>query len=158
MSKSNFERMMDLIDATFDVKNDPNQLDVDFEIIENLEKIHVATVTELDHGNGPEAWILIIPSNQDLINLFIEKKISEKELYERIPKDGKFDSLYLCSALVLEENRRKGIAMNLSINAIREFEKNYPIKNLFVWTFTKEGEIVSKKIAIQCNLPLFERK
>lgn len=110
MSKSNFERMLQLADEVFAVKNDPDQLDVNQDVLERLKRIHPATVSEYNDGNGPVAWVLLFPTTLDLMRQFLDSTISEKELFARTPLDIKYEALYLCSALVLEEYRRKGIA------------------------------------------------
>ena len=157
MSKSNFERMLQLVDEVFAVKNDPNQLDVNPEILERLMKIHPATVSEYDDGNGLVAWILLIPTTLDLMNQFLENKISEKELFDKTSLDIKYEALYLCSALVLEEYRRKGIAKRLTLHAIENIRKDHPLKALFVWSFTKEGDLGAETIAHLTSLPLYKR-
>lgn len=157
MSKSNFERLLQLADEVFAVKNDPNQLDANPEILERLMKIHPGTVSEYDVGNGPVAWILLIPTTLDLMNQFLENKISEKELFDKTSLDIKYEALYLCSALVLEEYRRKGIAKRLTLQAIENIRKDHPLKALFVWSFTKEGDLGAETIAHLTSLPLYKR-
>ena len=157
MPLSNFERLIQLADEVFSVKNDPKQLNVDQEVIERLHKIHPATVSEFNEGNGPVAWVLVIPTTLDLMNRFLENKISEKELFELTPLNASYDALYLCSALVLEESRRKGITKQLALKAIDDISKNHPLKAIFVWAFTKEGDLASEAIARLTGLPLFKR-
>lgn len=69
----------------------------------------------------------------------------------------KYDSIYLCSALVLEEYRRKGIIRQMALKAIEEIQKDHPVKSLFIWAFTKEGEMAAEKIAQLTSLPLYRR-
>lgn len=157
MALSNFERLIQLADEVFAVKTDPNQLDVDQDVIAKLRKMHPATLSEYDDGNGPVAWILVIPTTTDLMNRFLEHDISEKELFELTPTDVVCDSLYLCSALVLEEYRRQGIAMKLTVEAIESIRKIHPLKALFIWAFSKEGDLSSEKIARITSLPLYKR-
>jgi GNAT superfamily N-acetyltransferase len=157
MSKSNFERMLQLADEVFAVKNDPDQLDVNQEVLERLMRIHPATVSEYDDGNGPVAWVLLFPTTLDLMHQFLDSKISEKELFDRTPLDIKYEALYLCSALVLEEYRRKGIAKRLTLEAIENIRKEHPLKALFVWTFSKEGDIGAEALARYTSLPLYKR-
>jgi GNAT superfamily N-acetyltransferase len=157
MSKSNFERMLQLADEVFAVKNDPDQLDVNQDVLERLRKIHLATVSEYDDGNGPVAWILLFPTTLDLMQQFLEATISEKELFDRTPLDIKNEALYLCSALVLEEYRRKGIAKRLTLQAIENIRKDHPLKALFVWTFSREGQLGAEAIASYTSLPLHKR-
>ncbi|MDP2889185.1 MAG: hypothetical protein Q8P34_09525 [Bacteroidota bacterium] len=82
MAISNFERLILLADEVFAVKSDPTQLDVNQKVLERLHKIHPATVSEYDDGNGPVAWVLLIPTTIDLMNRFLKSEISEKELFE----------------------------------------------------------------------------
>lgn len=154
MALSNFERMIQLADEVFAVKNDPSQLDVNQQVIERLQKIHSATVSEQVDGNGPVAWVLLIPTTLDLMNRFLKSEISEKELFDLTPLDTTYETLYLCSALVLEEYRRKGITKQLVINAIENILRDHPLKALFVWAFSKEGDMASETIARLASLPL----
>ncbi len=149
--------MIQLADEVFATKSDPNQLDINEEVLDHLRKIHPATVSEYDDGNGPVAWILLIPTTTELMNQFIEGTISEKELYEVTPLNTKYDALYLCSAMVLEEYRRKGIAKQLTLKAVEAIRKNHPIKSLFVWTFSNEGLIGAAALARETSLPLRQR-
>ncbi len=158
MALSNFERMIQLAEEAFAVKNDPDQLDVNQDVIEHLKKIHPSSVSEYDDGKGPAAWILLIPTTTDLMNKFLEGKISEKELYRLTPLDVKYDALYLCSAMVLQEYRRKGIAKKLVLKAIEEIRKTHPIKSLFLWPFSKEGELASEAAGRAIGLPLYKRR
>jgi GNAT superfamily N-acetyltransferase len=157
MSENNFERMINLADEVFAVKNDPNQLDVNEKVIERLQKIHPSTVSEYNEGAGPVAWVLIIPTTYELMLRFIENEISEKELFEMTPLNISYNAIYLCSALVLEEYRRKGIAKKLFLDALEKIRKEHPVKYLFSWPFTKEGDSGSDKIAELTSLPLYKR-
>jgi hypothetical protein len=157
MAAGNMERLIELIDEVFSVRSDPDQLDVDEKVIERLKKIHPATVSEYDDGTGPSVWILMIPTTGDLMNRFLEKKISEKELYQLTPLHTKYEALYLCSAIALPEYRGRGIAKNLTIRAIESIQKDHPVKTLFVWPFTKQGDMLAEKLALSVGLPLKKR-
>lgn len=157
MSLTNLERMMKLAEEVFDVRNDPEQLSINPEIMERLKKLHPATISEYNEGEGPIAWVLVIPTTTDLMNQFLMGDINEKELFEMTSPEAQFDSLYLCSALVLEEYRRKGITKQLCSTAIEKIRKDYPLKSLFVWSFSKEGEISAESIAHSVGLPLHKR-
>lgn len=61
MSLTNFERMLQLADEIFDTKSDPEQLDVNEDVLNRLKQLHPASVTEKANENGPIAWILLIP-------------------------------------------------------------------------------------------------
>ena len=157
MTLTNFERLIQLADNVFAVKNDPDQLDVNQEVLDRLRQIHPSTVSQYDDGNGPVAWILLFPTTLDLMNLFLENNISEKEMFCLTPLDSKYETVYLCSALVLEEYRRKGITRQLALKAIENIRKDHPIGALFVWAFSSEGDLVAGKIAELTGMPLFKR-
>ena len=149
--------MIQLANKVFVTKSDPNQLDINEDVLDHLRKIHPATVSEYDDGLGPVAWILLIPTTVELMNQFIKGIISEKELYELTPLGTKYEAVYLCSAMVLEEYRRKGIAKQLTLAALESIRKDHPIKSLFVWTFSKEGLLGAEALARLTFLPLQSR-
>jgi ribosomal protein S18 acetylase RimI-like enzyme len=155
---NNLERLIHLAEKTFAVKNDPSQLDVNQEVLLKLQKIHPSTVSEYSDDNGPVAWLLLIPTTSALMDQFISGIITEKELFELTPPDQRYDTIYLCSALVLEEYRRKGITKKLALKAIEEIRKDYPIKSLFIWPFTEEGNIAADVIAKETGLPLYKKE
>lgn len=157
MTASNFERLIRLADATFAVRNDPSQLNVNEEIMARLRKIHPRTISEYSNENGPVAWVLLIPTTLRLMHRFLKEEISEKDLFNLTPENAEYDALYLCSALVLEEYRRKGIVRNLVMEAISEIRKDHPLQALFVWPFTREGELTAEAIARSASLPLYKR-
>jgi hypothetical protein len=157
MAKNNFEQMMEIIDEIFEVKNDPGQLDVDENVIEKLKQLHPSSLSEYNEGNGPIAWVLMIPTITSLMNDFLTDKISEKELFEKTPLHIQYDALYLCSATTLKEYRGKGITTRLALDAIENIRKTNPIKTLFVWPFTKQGNNLAEKLAQNAGLPLKEK-
>jgi hypothetical protein len=88
---------------------------------------------------------------------FIDRKISERELYELTPLNKKYEAIYLCSALLLEEFRGKGIAQGLAVKAIESIKIDHSIKALFFWAFSKEGEKLAEKVSGLIGLPLYKR-
>ena len=157
MALSNYERMIQLSEEVFSSRTDPDQLNVNENVMDHLQLIHPDTISEYDDGNGPICWILCIPTTLDLMNQFINKKISERELYELTPLNTKYEAIYLCSALLLEEFRGKGIAQTLGVRAIENIKIDHSIKALFFWSFSKEGEKLAEKVSELMNLPLFKR-
>ena len=87
-----------------------------------------------------------------------KKKISEKELFDLTPIDASYDAIYLCSAMVLAEYRRQGIAKKLTIDAVSRIQADHPVKNLFVWAFSDAGNAAAKALSEFTGLPLFNRE
>ncbi|MBV5313382.1 MAG: GNAT family N-acetyltransferase [Prolixibacteraceae bacterium] len=158
MTLGNYQRLIKLADEVFAVKSDPSQLDVDQDVLIRLKKIHPATISEYNEGNGPCAWVLLIPTTLGLMNRFLANEISEKELYELTPLKAKYDAIYLCSALVLDEYRRKGITKQLALKAIEKMRKKHPLRAAFVWAFSPEGDKAAEMIAQLAGLPLYKRE
>lgn len=156
--KSNYERLIALADEVFAVRKDPEQLDVNEEVMEKLHSIHPATLSDKDLGEGPILWILLIPTTTSIMNQFLNHEINEKQLYELTEPGQSYEAIYLCSALVLEEYRNKGYAKEVTLHAINEIQKDHSIKALFYWPFTDGGEAAAKSIANSIGLPLYERK
>jgi len=157
MSLSNYEQLLKLADEVFAVKSDPSQLDINPKVRQKLLQIHPATMSEYIDGDGPVAWLLVIPTTFELMSRFLTKEISEKELFELTPLNAQYDAIYLCSALVLEEYRRKGIVRNLACSAIENIRKTHPLKAAFVWAFSPEGDQTAKNIAQFVGLPLYKK-
>jgi GNAT superfamily N-acetyltransferase len=149
--------MLRLADEVFAVRTDPNQLDVNDEVLERLYHLHPATLNELDDGNGPVAWVLVIPTSYEIMNRFLSHEITEKQLLDETESGSLIDVVYLCSALVLDEYRRQGIAKQLCIEAIEKIREEHPLKALFAWTFTKEGGQLAETVSKEVKLPLFKR-
>jgi len=150
----NFNRMLTLIDEVFDTRSDPDQLQVNEQVLKKLEKIHPACLSEHADENGPLIWVLIIPTTQIVMDNFLSGKISEKDIVAKTEPGEKYTCIYLCSVTTLPEYRGKGNSKKLCLNAIQAIRKDNPIETLFVWPFTKEGEQLAQSLAKECKLPL----
>ena len=156
--KPNFQRMLTLIDEVFATRNDPGQIQVNQKQLKKLQNIHPATLSEQENEGGPIIWILIIPTTKDIMNDFLQHRISEKELLEKTKVGDSYDSIYLCSATTLPEYRGKGETKKLCLTAIRSVCNTHPIKTLFVWPFTNEGEQLATQVAKECGMELLKIK
>ena len=150
--------MMKIIDEVFAVRNDPEQLQVNQQVLEKLEQIHPASLSEYNEGSGPAVWVLVIPATAELMFCFVEGKISEQQLFDMTKPGMKYDALYLCSATALQEYRGKGHTRRLCCEAIESIRAAHPLKTLFVWAFTPEGSALAESIARKTKLPLLKRK
>ena len=157
MGKENFERMVKLAEEFFQTKNDPMQISVDEKTRAILKRIHPSTMAEYGNKKGPIAWTLVIPTTLLLMQEFVSKAIHERDLLERTPLNSQYEAVYLCSALVLPEYRGKGLATGLVSKSIRSILEQHPIKYLFYWAFSKEGEKLAQSVAKEFGLPLLLR-
>lgn len=158
MATDNFSRMIQLATEFFDVKNDPSQLDINEKVIERLHRIHYSTMGEMRDENGPIAWTIVFPATREAMQQFLDGTITETELLELSEQHKNYETIYLCSALVLPEHRRKGLAQQLVCDSIRAIKNEYPITTLFYWAFSNEGDALSQAIANEVHLPIFVRR
>ena len=71
MKSVNLGRMIRLAGEVFSARTDPDQLDVDEAVIERLQSLHPATLSEHVEGDGPVVWILLIPTTRETMDLFL---------------------------------------------------------------------------------------
>jgi GNAT superfamily N-acetyltransferase len=155
--QENLVRMIRLANEVFGMKQDPTQISVNTNVIARLRKIHPSTMAEKNTKKGPVAWILVFPTTEDLMVQFIKRQINERDLLKKTPLSVEYDAIYLCSALVLPEYRRKGLAKRLMCKAIKSIQNQHSIKFLFYWAFSIPGKRLAVSIAKECNLPLYKR-
>jgi hypothetical protein len=157
MSQPNYERMMKLIDEVFATRQDQGQLQVTSAQQKKLARIHSATLSEYTNEDGPLIWVLMIPTTEEVMQDFIDSKISEKELLDLTPDNGPYTAIYLCSVTTLPEMRGKGKTKELCLQAINAICKDHPIKSLFVWPFTREGNKLAETLSGKTGLSLLQR-
>lgn len=150
--------MMQLIDDTFEMRNDPGQLEVNEEQREKLAALHPATLSELANADGPLIWVLLVPTTQALMSSFLAGTLSEKELLEQTPLAASYDCLYLCSVSTLPEVRGKGQTKALCLKAIRSITAEHPIQTLCVWPFSQEGLGLAKSLANTLGMELLVKE
>jgi ribosomal protein S18 acetylase RimI-like enzyme len=156
-TQENLARMIRLANEVFGMKQDPTQISVNGKVMARLRKIHASAMIEKRTKNGPIAWILIFPTTNNLMKQFIKRQINERDLLKKTPLGVKYDAMYLCSALVLPEYRRKGLAKRLMCKAIKSIQKQNPIKSLFYWGFSAEGKKLAVSVAKSLSLPLCKK-
>ena len=150
----NYARMMEVINTVFRYEEDEDQLQVDDAMMERLARLHPRTMNELKDDDGPIVWVLVIPTTKDVMTDFLEGRIKENALVDRTPETGPYTCIYLCSASVLPEHRRQGLARKLVLEAIEAMRADNPIDTLFYWPLTAEGEMLAQSVSQQTGLPL----
>lgn len=154
--QKNLVRMLEMVHSFFDMKNDPDQLQVSQQVQERLQQLHHACLTEVANEDGPILWLLMFPTTSALMDSFLKNEINEQQLFDQTELGRTdFDVIYLCSASVLPEFRNKGLATEKSIDGIEAMKKSFPIEKLCVWPFSADGERLSKGIADKLEMPLF---
>ncbi len=154
----NFQRMMQLVTEFFDTADDATQISVSEAERKKLGAIDPAVFNEMSNEEGPYVWILLFPTTRELMNRFLEEKITEKQLLEQTPVGVPYQCVYLCSASVLPEFRGKGLAKQATEAAIRSIQTRHSLEALFVWSFSEGGEKLAERVSADLELPLFRRQ
>lgn len=158
MPGDRLQRMIELAETFFKTKNDPAQLSITPEVMERLRRLHPRSMTEMADEQGPYVWIIVIPTTDGVMEDFIAGRIDERELLERTPPDISYEALYLCSALVLPEFRGRGLARRAVGEAIAQIRTTHPLRTLFYWAFSTEGERLAAAVARETGLPVRKRE
>lgn len=153
----NYQKMFAIIDEVFATRNDPSQLQVDENVMKKLAAIHPATMGEVADEKGPLIWVLLIPTSRQVMNEFINGKISEREILEKTQPGEGYECIYLCSVSTLKEMRGKGETKKLCLNQINAICKDHPVKNLYVWAFSEAGEKLAECLSTETGLELKKR-
>lgn len=105
-------------------------------------------------------FTIVLPSSEEDMYDFINEKITEKELFYRILETDRenFSCLYLCSAVIAENYRRRGLAKKSLMKQIEKFSNIYDIKYIYSWAFSDAGKKICNNISEEINIPLIERE
>ena len=145
-----------LAEKYFKMEHDPDQIPASIENVRWINKHIPECVNVMKNYQEIIGFTFIIPATRKLMNEFISGKISENSMFEEVKKSvnyRNFETIYLCSAFVKPEYRRKGLALEgfvKSIEILMEKRNIRPI--LFYWEYTPEGGRMCKSIADKLNL------
>ena len=157
------ERLTRIHPATMGEKNDENGpvawtivIPASWEVMEQfLEgKINEKGLLELSE----QTKNFLVPKLSLGTSLFRNAKLSfSSSVFPTRTLGTRYETIYLCSAMVLAEHRRKGLAKELLCNSIRAIQKDYRITALFYWGFSDEGNRLSQAVAREVGLQVLER-
>lgn len=149
------EQKMDLIaESVFGTFRDPNQIPVTKESGRKLDKLTPHWIKyELDEKGNPISWVVVLPTQLNLMKKFLKNEISEKQLLDLTKPQKTYKAIYLCVAITVPEYRRKGLATKLlkeALNLIPHVENVV----LFSWPYSKEGGAVIKKLETELGVKI----
>ena len=149
LSSAQVQKILEIAEGFYGTSTDPEQIPINKESFDKLMSLHQETIklkTGID-GN-PLSWVVVIPTNKEIMNLFLEGKITEKELFDRAVVEKSFETLYLCSVFTVTKHRNKGLATELLLDSIKEFASDDSVQ-LYAWIYSKEGESLVNQLKKQ---------
>ncbi len=149
----------EMAEKYFGTEKDPSQMPTD----ENASKWLLENIPDcvnvIKDNEELIGFTFIIPCNEDIMNQFLSKKINEAQLYEEVKKQKahkNFTAIYLCSAFIKPEYRRKGLAAKAVMKSIKKITKKIP--TLFFEAYSEEGKKTADAMAKKLKIKILERK
>ncbi len=111
--------------------------------IQNLE---INNIVCFKDNEKPIAWSIVLPTSRGSKTKFLNREITENQLFEDSINNQSFESLYIFAAIVLPNYRKRGFAKELARYQINYFKSTYKITDYFAWIFSPEGEKLIKSL------------
>ena len=145
MEEKNLDKILDMAEDFFKTESDSKQILIGKESFYKLQRLHPKTVVcKLENGELI-SWVVILPTQVELMEKFLNDEINERELLDMTEVQEKYEALYLCAAFTVHKYRRKGYALQMFKEAIDAISKTENVK-LFTWLFSEEGGKIIEKL------------
>lgn len=93
----------------------------------------------------------VLPCSKKLMRQFLNGKITERQLFYCIREEityQNFETIYLCSALLLPEHRGQGLAAQSMADQVKKISSMRKGKTeIFAWPQTLEGKKMAQNVA-----------
>ncbi len=150
MDEKVLDKMLNIAERFFGTASDPNQMPITRESFYKLQQLHPKTVVyRLDNGE-PISWVVVLPTQTELMEKFLKREINERELLDLTKSQDEYEALYLCAAFTIPEYRRKGYAVEMFKEAIKDIPHTKDVK-LFAWPFSQEGKALAEKLSARLD-------
>jgi transcriptional regulator with XRE-family HTH domain len=160
LSKGDFEKVAELAEEFFQTAKNYEQMPSE-EITYEFIKKFAGSLNVIKDNKKVIGHTFILPCDKKSMTDFIEKRITEKQLFYRIRDKisaNDYSALYLVSAQLIPEYQRKGLAVKSFVMQIKAYQKLIKRPVLFFWPLSKEGLSLAKKAADITGLELKQRK
>lgn len=157
-SKEDVEIISQMAENYFKMREDPTQIKAAKETKEWIYTKFPESLNIIKNKDRIIGFTWVLPCSKELMNQFLEKKLNEFELFERIKqrtRKEKIESIYLCSSIIEKDFQNRGLATKGFVKSIKLITKNkHSNITLFYWPFSKEGKALAEKVAKLTNFEL----
>lgn len=156
MDEKSFNKIDEISEQFFGTKNDPEQIPLNKESGDKLQKLHQKALLYEIENDEPVGWAVVVPTSNELAEKFLKGEISERNLLDMTEPAERYEAFYLCAAFILPEYRRKGLAVKLlkeQIDSIPHIEN----PTLFAWIYSQEGERLADKLEQELGMKIHRR-
>jgi len=150
-------KILELAEETFNTGDDPDQAPVSRASMDKLTALHPKSISYRLDGDKPIGFTTILPTTKDLMRRFLDGEINEKELFNLSQKQDKYSALYLMSAVVKPEHRKRGLAFEMALEGLDSIGVSLDT-DLFCWPFTDEGRALADRVAKHFGLAMHHRE
>jgi hypothetical protein len=145
MDEKILDKMLNIAEKFFVTESDPNQMPITKESFYKLQRLHPKTVVYRLENGEPISWVIVLPTQTELMEKFLKGKINERELLDMTKPQEKYEALYLCAAFTVPEHRRRGYILQMIQEAIDAIPHTEDVK-LFAWIFSDEGRKIVERL------------
>lgn len=145
MDEKILDKMLNIAEQFFGTQSDPNQMPITKESFYKLQRLHPKTVVYRLKNEEPISWIVVVPTQIDLMNKFLQGEINERALLDLTKPQVEYEALYLCAAFTIPEHRRNGYVVEMFKEVIADIPHKQEVK-LFAWPFSEEGRKLIEKL------------
>jgi hypothetical protein len=145
MNEILLDKIIKITEEFFGSEQHPDYIPVNKESCQKLDNINPNWLTYKLVDGEPVSWVVILPTQPELMKKFISGEITEKELMNETKSEKEFQTLYLCSAFTVSAYRRQGYITELFKTGIEKIPHT-PQASLFAWPVTSEGGKLVEKL------------
>lgn len=154
MDKKILDKMLNIAEQFFGSADDSDQMPITEESFYKLQKLHPKTVIYKLENGEPVSWVVVLPTQVDLMDRFLKGEINERELLDLSKPQEIYEALYFCVAFTVPRHRRKGHALEMFKEAIESIPHTENVK-LFAWLFSKEGGHLIRKLGLDLGKKIY---
>ena len=128
------------LEGYFHTEEDSEQVPISLESHKYLLAVRPSSLATSFSDDGTlVASVVTIPTTKEITDLFMSGEITEKELFDRTEPRGNSEALYLMSAFVAPDYRRRGLGIQLTKELISKIDSDAKL-TLFAWPTSEEGK------------------
>lgn len=140
------QKTMTIAELIFGTQNDPSQIPIVPASAEKLDSLASGWFKyRLDENGEPISWVVVVPTTREIAERFLQGAISEKEILDQTTPQERYSALYLCAAITLPEYRRKGLALELMLEAVRGIPTASDVL-YFAWPYSTDGKLFGTRL------------
>ncbi|HXK36492.1 MAG TPA: hypothetical protein VJ553_02830 [Candidatus Paceibacterota bacterium] len=138
---------MEIAERIFGTRQDPDQIPINRKSLRKLMTLSPEAIQhKLDERGEPIAWVVVVPTTKELMEEFLQGRLTERQLFDRTEPRNEYDALYFSSAITVPEHRRRGIAIELFQRAVERIPHPSDVA-IFAWPTTDDGRAMAKALA-----------